>query len=84
MHYLEHTPSPSRDPDGGGVRRDVAGPVEPVVVVQVHQDGRRLAEHDAAPHDHIPDLPLGEGQGCDDTQGDLKGERESVMDVYCT
>ena len=52
--------------------------MEPVVVVHVHEDGHRLAEDDATPHDDVPQLPSEEWDGGDDTQWDLcaGGERE--------
>ena len=43
---------------GGG------GPVDPVIVMKVHENGYRLSQYYARPHYHIPYLPSGEGKSC--------------------
>ena len=60
--------------DGDSIGVGVAGPVEPVVVLQVHEDGYGLTQHNAAPHDHVPNLPSGKGESCQQAQGNLQGE----------
>ncbi len=67
-YYLLYT---TRSVDGVGIGRGVAGPVEEVVVMQVHEDSHRLPQQDAGPHNHIPNLPSGEGEGRDHPQGNL-------------
>ena len=56
-------------PDGGVVRR----PVDDVIVVQVHEDGDWLAQDDASPHNHVPNLTSEQTNGCQDTKGHLGG-----------
>ena len=46
-------------------------PVGPVVVVHVHENGHRLAQHDAAPHDTVAQLTLKEWDGSHYAQRDL-------------
>ena len=44
----------------------------PVVVVHVHEDSDRLSEHDAGPHDDIPQLTLEEWESREYAQWDLR------------
>ena len=60
--------------DGLHIGVGVAGPVDEVVVMEVHENGHRLPQEDAGPHDHVPNLPPGKRQGCNHPQWNLKGE----------
>ena len=52
----------SGNSDGGCIGSGSGGPVEPVIVVEVHQNGHRLSQDNAQPHDHIAYLPPGKRQ----------------------
>ena len=48
-------------------------PVDDVVVMKVHEDGDRLAQDDARPHYHIPNLTSEQTNGRQNTKGHLFG-----------
>ena len=53
------------------------GPVDEVVVMEVHQYGDRLTQNDARPHDHVTHLPPKQWDGRDNAQGHLwNGEKQ--------
>ena len=45
--------------------------MDPVVVMHVHEDGDRLSENDAAPHNYVANLSLHAWQGGKNAQGNL-------------
>ena len=47
------------------------GPVDPVVVVHVAENGQRLAQHNAGPHYHVAHLTSEPGECSQDAQGEL-------------
>ena len=55
--------------NGGVVRR----PVDDVIVMKVHENGDWLAQDDARPHYHIPDLTSEQTNGRQNTKGHLFG-----------
>lgn len=75
----------SGNADGVGTGGGVAGPVEQVVVVEVHEDGHRLPQEDARPNNHVANLPLGKREGRDHAQRNLKRKRQKccIAGICC-
>lgn len=47
------------------------GDMDPVVVMHVHEDGDRLSENNAAPHNYVANLSFHAWQGGKNAQGNL-------------